>query len=209
MIAGAGDQSMHGYCRTGPLTPASGCRQRGRPALGERGTAMMEFAFIAPIFLAMIGAIMEFSGIMFIQNLLEGSAREASRYGITGFTEPGVSRDDQILDIVRKNTLGLIDMDQLQMETLVYPNFADIGQPEPFTDTNGNGVYDVGEPFTDVNGNGSWDADMGAAGLGGPGDVVLYRMSYDWHIIIPIFRPIFGDTITLRANIAVRNEPYN
>ena len=200
---------MHGYCPTGPLAPASGRPRRGRPALGERGTAMMEFAFIAPIFLAMIGAIMEFSGIMFVQNLLEGSAREASRYGITGFTEPGVSRDDQILDIVRKNTLGIIDMDQLQMETLVYPNFADIGQPEPFTDTNGNGIYDAGEPFTDVNGNGSWDADMGAAGLGGPGDVVLYRMSYDWHIIIPIFRPFFGDTITLRANIAVRNEPYN
>ncbi len=200
---------MHGYCPTRSGAPVPGRPRRRRPGLGERGTAMMEFAFVAPIFLAMIGAIMEFSGIMFVQNLLEGSAREASRYGITGFTQPGVSRDDQILDIVRKNTLGIIDMDQLEMETLVYPNFADIGQPEPFTDTNGNGIYDSGEPFTDVNGNGTWDADMGAAGLGGPGDVVLYRMSYDWHIIIPIFRPFFGDSITLRANIAVRNEPYD
>ncbi len=30
--------------------------------------------------------------------------------------------------------------------------------PEPFTDTNGNGVWDPGEPFTDVNGNGIYDA---------------------------------------------------
>jgi TadE-like protein len=209
MTAGAGDQSMHGYCPTGSLAPASGRSRRGRPALGERGTAMMEFAFIAPVLLAMIGAIMEFSGIMFVQTLLEGSAREASRYGITGYIPAGVTREDEILDIVRRNTYGIINLDNLNIQTLIYPDFADIGQPEPFTDSNHNGVHDAGEPFTDVNGNGTWDSDMGAAGLGGPGDVVLYRMSYDWHIIIPLFRPFFGDTIRLQANIAVRNEPYN
>jgi Flp pilus assembly protein TadG len=177
--------------------------------LGERGTAMIEFAILAPIFIALLGAIMEFSGIMFVQTLLEGSAREASRYGITGSTVTGVSRADEILDIVRKNTYGIIDLDNLDIETLVYHSFADIGQPEPYTDSNGNGTYDVGEPFTDVNGNGTWDPDMGAAGLGGPGDIVLYRMSYDWHIMIPIFRPIFGDSVRLQATVAVRNEPYS
>jgi len=169
---------------------------------------MMEFAFLAPIFLAMLGAIMEFSGIMFVQTLLEGSAREASRYGITGFVEPGVSREDQILDVVRKNTYGIINLDALGIETLVYENFGDVGQPEPFTDANGNGAYDDGEAFNDVNGNGTWDPDMGAAGLGGPGDVVVYRMTYDWTIMIPLFRPFFGDSVRLQANIAVRNEPY-
>ena len=49
---------------------------------------------------------------------------------------------------------------------------------------------------------------MGAAGLGGPGDVVVYRMSYEWSIMIPLFRPFFGDEITLQSNIAVRNEPF-
>jgi TadE-like protein len=179
-----------------------------RRAAGEGGTAAMEFAFVAPIFLAMVGAIMEFSGIMFVQTLLEGSAREASRYGITGFTQEGVSRDDQILAIVEHNTYGIIDLDELEMDTLVYENFGDVGQPEPFTDENVNEAHDTGEPFTDVNGNGTWDEDMGAAGLGGPGDVVVYRMSYDWSIIIPFFRLFFGDAITLQANIAVRNEPF-
>ena len=183
-------------------------RGRRRRAAGEGGTAAMEFAFVAPIFLAMIGAIMEVSGIMFVQTLLEGSAREASRYGITGFTQEGVSRDEQILQIVEHNTYGIIDLDELQMDTLVYENFGDVGQPEPFTDQNANDAYDAGEPFTDVNGNGTWDEDMGAAGLGGPGDVVVYRMSYDWSIIIPFFRLFFGDAITLQANIAVRNEPF-
>ena len=175
---------------------------------GERGQAMVEFAFLAPAFIGMLVAIMEFSGIMFAQTVLEGSAREASRYGVTGFTQEGVSRDEQIMQIVEQNTYGVIDLDKLVMETLVYDNFADVGQPEPFTDENANEVYDEGEPFTDINGNGGWDEDMGAAGLGGPGAVVIYRMSYDWPIMIPLFRPIFGDTINIQANVAVRNEPF-
>jgi hypothetical protein len=192
------------------LWPLPAPRPLWRRLAGDGGgNAMIEFALVAPIFLGIVGAIMEFSGIMFIQALLEGSAREASRYSITGFTEPGVSREDQILQIVEKNTHGLIDLDELELDTLVYENFGDIGEPEPFTDENSNGAFDEGEPFTDVNGNGSWDEDMGAAGLGGPGDVVVYRMSYDWSIIIPMFRPFFGDAITLRSNIAVRNEPFD
>jgi hypothetical protein len=50
---------------------------------------------------------------------------------------------------------------------------------------------------------------MGAAGLGGPGDVVVYSMTYDWPIMIPLFQPLFGDHVTLQANIAVRNEPFD
>ena len=177
-------------------------------ARSDDGAAMVEFAFVAPLFIALLAAIMEFSGIMFVQAILEGSAREASRYGLTGFTSGGVSREDQILAIVEEHTYGIIDLGQLQMETLVYENFGDVGQPEPFTDENANGSWDNDEPFTDVNGNGTWDPDMGAAGLGGPGDVVIYRMSYDWSIMIPLFRPFFGDAITLQSNIAVRNEPF-
>lgn len=65
-----------------------------------------------------------------------------------------------------------------------------------------------GEPYTDVTGNGTWDDDMGAAGLGGPGEIVVYRMTYDWPIMIPMFEPFFGDHVMLQANIAVRNEPF-
>ena len=182
-------------------------RLRGAPR-SDDGAAMVEFAFLAPLFIGLLCAIMEFSGIMFVQAILEGSAREASRYGLTGFANGGVSREDQILAIVQDHTYGIVDMDKLQMETLVYENFADVGEPEPFTDENGNGVWDNDEPYTDINGNGTWDPDMGAAGLGGPGAVVVYRMSYDWNIMIPLFRPLFGDAVTLRSNIAVRNEPF-
>jgi len=198
------------FVNPSPSSHLAHARRPLRVMIGDAaGQAIVEFALVAPAFLAIMLAILELSGIMFVQTLLEGGAREASRYGITGQQPDGVSRDDMILQIVGENSFGIIDMDELAMETTVYNNFSEVGQPEPFTDENDNDAYDVGEPYTDSNGNGGWDDDMGAAGLGGPGDVVVYSMSYDWPIMIPLFQPFFGDRVTLQANIAVRNEPFD
>lgn len=176
--------------------------------LSDAGQAMVEFAFVAPALLGLLCGILEFSGILFAQTLLEGGARQASRYGITGSSTTEISREAMILQIIDDNAYGIIDPDDVDMDTLVYENFADVGQAEPFTDANGNGTFDEGEDYDDVNGNGQWDEDMGLPGLGGPGDIVVYRLRYDWAIMIPLFRPFFGDTITLDANVAVRNEPF-
>lgn len=185
------------------------CRCRPKSIIiCSAGQAIVEFALIAPALIGMLCGILEFSGILFAQTLLEGGAREASRYGITGAAGDETSRQDVILQIIDDNAFGVIDTDEIAVETLVYESFADIGQPEPFTDENGNGAYDPGESFDDINGNGQRDEDMGAAGLGGPDDIVVYRLSYDWQIMIPIFTPFFGDAVTLDANIAVRNEPF-
>ncbi len=176
--------------------------------LGDAGQAMVEFAFIAPALLGLLCGIFEFSGILFAQTILEGGARQASRFGITGSSTEGLSREDLILNIVDENAYGIIETDDIRMETLVYQSFADVGQAEPFTDANNNGTFDEGEAFDDINGNGSWDEDMGVPGLGGAGDIVVYRLQYDWQIMIPLFRPVFGDAVALDANIAVRNEPF-
>lgn len=176
--------------------------------LGDTGHAIVEFALVAPVLLSLLCGIFEFSGILFAQTLLEGGARQASRFGITGSSTAEVSRQDMILQIIEDNAYGVIDIDEIDMETLVYESFADVGQPEPFTDANSNGEFDEGEEFDDINGNSAWDEDMGLAGLGGPGDVVVYRLRYDWNLIIPFFEPFFGETVSLDANVAVRNEPF-
>ncbi|HET6469736.1 MAG TPA: TadE/TadG family type IV pilus assembly protein, partial [Geminicoccaceae bacterium] len=169
----------------------------------------VEFALVAPAFIGMICGIMEYSCILFVQTLLEGGAREAARFGVTGqeIDQDG-AREARIRAIINEFTLSMIDVDHIDIDTLVYDSFEAIGEPEPYEDSNGNGAYDSGEPFEDINGNGVWDPDMGTVGLGGPGDIVLYRLTYDWPIIIPIFEPFFGEKVTLVANIAVRNEPW-
>lgn len=182
-------------------------RRKGR-MLGDTGQAMVEFAFLAPALLGLLLGIFEFCGILFAQTLLEGGARQASRFGITGASTGDVSRQDAILSIIEDNAYGIIDAGEIDIETLIYESFSDVGQPEPFTDANNNDTFDDGEEFVDINGNGSRDEDMGLAGLGGPGDVVVYRLRYDWDLMIPFFRPFFGDAVTLDANVAVRNEPF-
>lgn len=199
--------SAHPGARAGRRSAVS--LRLGRIAGDRRGSAAVAFAVVAPVFLAALAAIMEFAGIMLVQAALEGTAREASRYGITGAAAEGLSREERIRRIAATYTFGLVDMDELEMETLVYSSFGAIGQPEPFTDRNGNGAWDEGESFSDVNGNGTWDDDGGAAGLGGGSDIVVYRLRYDWGLMIPLLWPVLGESVTLRANMVVRNEPYD
>lgn len=175
------------------------------------GVAAVEFAFVAPILLVTIIGIMEVAMVLIVSSLIEGGLRDAARFGITGFVPQGMTREQQITSIIGEATVGLVKMSDIDIQTLVYPSFAQVGQPEPYTDTNANGVYDAGEPYTDINGNGQWDADMGAAGVGGPGDIVLYKVKYNLPTMTPLLSSVLGGAdgkVQLSASIAVRNEPY-
>jgi Flp pilus assembly protein TadG len=173
----------------------------------DRGATALEFSLILPALLLFIVGSIEAAIILFIGSSIESAVLEASRYGITG-TEVGMSRQDRIMAIVESRTYGLLDMDAVDMETLVYDSFEDIGKPEPLTDTNGNGSWDDGEAFIDVNGNGVWDEDMGEAGLGGGGAVVVYRLTYPWGVVTPILQQVLGGTVTHVSSIALKNEPF-
>ena len=176
----------------------------------RKGSAVTEFAIAAPVVIMATVGIIEFSMILFVSSLLEGGLREASRFGLTGFQPNGLTREERILKIVEDHTHGLVDGTAVNLSTLVYPSFDSIGQPEPFTDENSNGTFDAGEPYMDVNGNNQWDPDMGAAGLGGPEDIVLYTIEYDWPLMTGMLNSFVGNDgkIGLRASVGVRNEPY-
>ncbi len=176
-----------------------------------RGVAALEFAFAAPVvIIALLGAL-EFSLLMFGNTLMEGGLREASRFGITGHVPAGSTREEHIVDVIASNTIDLIDMTTAVLTYKIYPSFGDVGKPEPFVDgLPANGTYDPGEEFTDINGNGQWDSDMGKAGLGGPGDIVLYTVSVNWKMFTPIIGALVSTDgiLKLESSIAVRNEPY-
>lgn len=171
----------------------------------------MEFAFAAPVLVTLVIAAMEFGTIMLTSTLMEASLREAARFGITGQQVQNSTRLEEIIRIIDERTLGLVDMDQANVDVLVYPSFSDIGRGEDYVDGNANGAYDVGETFTDENGNGAWDADVGAAGSGESGDIVVYRLRYNWPIMTPMATHIIGTdgSIGLNASIVVRNEPWD
>ncbi|MFQ5775026.1 MAG: TadE/TadG family type IV pilus assembly protein [Kiloniellaceae bacterium] len=177
----------------------------------RKGGPLIEFGFIAPTVLLAISGVIDLMLVMFVTSLMEGGLQDASRLGRTGFQPANMSRQDAIAQKIADATIGLVDMNNVQIATTVYPSFDSVGQPEPFQDASPfNGVYDAGEQYNDVNGNGQWDPDMGLAGLGGPGDVVLYQVTYDWSLLTPLVGELLGQggKIPLSVSVAVRNEPW-
>ena len=176
----------------------------------QSGTAALEFAFALPVVLLLLTGILEFAILNFATSLLEGGLREAARFGITGMNADDGSREARIVEIVNDHSAGLFTIEADDIETLVYQNFADVGEPEPYTDTNGNSEYDAGEPFTDVNCNSQWDPDMGAVGKGRGNEVVLYTIRHDHNTLTGFLDPLIATDgkISLQASVAVRNEPF-
>lgn len=176
----------------------------------EKGSPSIEFIFAAPILVLMAIGTIEFGLIMFVTVLMESSLRDAARYGVTGQEpEPG-ARLAAIVEIIEDRTIGLVDIDAATIEILSYPTFGDVDRGEGYVDGNGNGDYDAGETYTDENGNGQWDDDVGAAGAGESGQVVVYRMEYDWPLLTPVLSNLIGHDgyFPIKASIAVRNEPW-
>lgn len=176
----------------------------------ESGSPSIEFVFAAPVLFLMVIGTIEFGMIMFVTVLMESGLRDAARYGITGQEpEPG-ARLAAIKGIIEDRTVGLVDMDQAKIEILSYPAFGDVDRGEEYVDGNGNGDYDAGETYTDENGNGQWDEDVGSEGAGESGQVVVYRMEYDWPLMTFMLGPLVGKDghFSIRASIAVRNEPW-
>jgi Flp pilus assembly pilin Flp len=157
-----------------------------------QGATVVEFALVAPVVMFLVMATIEMSYVTMARSALEAAVRDAARRGgvedfqRTVTDENGdeqtvcISQQQRVEDAVRrKMDLFLVDdSGELEITSQVYSNFTTIDSPEPFTDANSNGSYDGGEPFNDINGNGQHDADMGAAGLGGPGDVVQYEVTF-------------------------------
>ncbi|HWU00317.1 MAG TPA: TadE/TadG family type IV pilus assembly protein [Terriglobales bacterium] len=172
------------------------------------GTTALEFALVSPVLLLVSMGTLEIGMMMFNMITIEGGLREAARYGTTG-QQTTDDRVKEIVDKLNQYAIGPVTIDKDNVSMKQYDSFSDVGKPEPYTDTNNNGQYDVGEPYTDINNNGKWDADQGVTGAGSGGEVVEYTVTYNWKILTPLLRPFLGSggNLPLKASVVVENEP--
>ncbi len=176
----------------------------------ESGVTAMEFALVSPIFFTLFLGTLEISLIMLGQSIMESATASVSREGKTGYVEEGATREETIMAELSRYNSPLIDVSQVSITALAYEKFSDIGQPEPYVDVNSNGIFDEGEPYEDMNGNQEYDADQGKPGYGDDEDIVVYTLTYAWHVITPIIgKAITGDVHVMNARVVVKNEPYN
>ena len=175
----------------------------------DGGTTAIEFAFIALGLIYFIVGIVEFSMAMTVGNSLEAATNLSSRLGKTGYVdaEAQETQEQTIRDEIERRVGPLIDMGKLTITHQVYNDFTSLNNPDVFEDLNGDGdTTDAGE-WTDVDGDGFRDGD---SGLGGSGNIVVYKIMYPWHIMTPFIGDIVGDNgvIDLVAYSVVKNEPY-
>lgn len=178
-----------------------------RLARDQRGTAFMEFALSAPLFLMLTLGGIDYCWQLYGQQVLQGAVNRAARSA----TLEGYVNDPTALDqaVLRKVRVVFHDA-QVNFSRKSYESFTEVGKPEPFTDRNGNNRYDSGECFEDMNGNNNWDADRGSNGNGGADDVVLYTATMKYNRILPVWRMLGQpQEKTLISRTVLRNQPFN
>lgn len=184
-------------------------RRGGRGLSSDfRGSTAIEFALLTPVMLMAIIGFFEIGYQAYVSSVLEGALNEAARNS----TLESASQAEQITKIDEKV--------QAQVRTVApaatfftlrkaYASFSEVGKPEPFNDTNKNGVRDPGECYEDLNGNGKFDSDRGKVGQGGADDIVSYTMTASYPRLLPV-GGFFGweNTNSVSATTVLRNQPY-
>lgn len=183
-------------------------RWQKRFGADHRGVTAIEFAMILPVMLAMIMGLGELMYQVYAQSILEGAIQKAGRdSAIQGGADNASALDQTVLNMVKTVAPGASFAGSPTRKS--YATFAS-AKPEPFTDTNGNGVRDPKECFDDINGNGAYDTDPGSTGQGGANDVTLYTVKISYPRLFPI-ASFFGGSSTqvIVAKTFLKNQPYS
>ncbi len=177
----------------------------------EEGVTAVEYAIVLPLFMSLAIGGFEIGRIYMVNASLEGAITEATRTAMTGNVPDSYSdRSDYIKDIVLSNLddVGVASGITISMKT--YESFANIGEPEPFVDENGNMQYDTGECFSDINNNEGWDDDMGSSGSGGEENIVVMKVDIILPYMTGFMTAMMGgkSATSVSASTAIRNEPF-
>jgi len=180
-------------------------RRLKRFARDTRGATLVEFAIVAPVMMFLLMGICDLAYQIYAQAILNGSLQKAGRDStIQGAPNNTAAIDQKVTTMVKTIAANAT----VTFTRKNYDSFSVI-KPEPFIDSNGNGVRDAKECFTDINGNGTWDADPGAQGQGGADDVTVYTATVTYPRLFPVAK-LFGwsSTMTISASTLLKNQPY-
>jgi len=171
----------------------------------KRGSYAIEFAIITPLFLATIIGFLDVGYQAYVSSILQGAVNEAGR---NSTLEDAIKNIDVIDQRVKDQVKNISRAATYKSKRQSYTTFADVGKPEPFTDTNGDGKRDANECYQDINGNGSFDQDRGKDGQGGADDIVKYSMTVTYPSLMPVKMFGWKAERSTTATTVLRNQPY-
>jgi Flp pilus assembly protein TadG len=160
----------------------------------RRGSAAVEFALVAPVFFALLFAIIE-TGIVFMAGqVLENITQQSARKVMTGQAQTAAYTQTQFKNYVCTQIPALFTCANLYVDVESYPSFSSVAI---------NSQIDGSNNFT--SGNMQYSP-------GNPGDIVVVRLFYQWPLIVTglgyNIANLSGSKRLLVATAAFRNEPY-
>jgi len=169
-----------------------------------RGATAVEYAFVLPILMLILMGTGYFGQMFYGRALLNGAVRQAAR-DATLENANTTALDQSVTKVISPALPGVT----VASTRKAYYDFSDIGRAEKWTDSNSNGRCDNGEPYTDENGDGSWNSDIGEAGNGTAGDIIVYTVtaSYSPMFNVPFMKSLWGK-VSLTSSAVRRNQPW-
>lgn len=132
------------------------CRARG-------AATAVEFALIAPAFIATLVAVLQTCIFLFAQMALQNEAVEAGRYFLTGQAQNNGWSANTIVNKVCLS--ALFNCNNMYVVVQNYASFASASTSAPQ-------MYNNGQPITNY-----------AFNPGGPGDVMVVQLIYAWPVV--------------------------
>jgi len=168
-----------------------------RFARHQRGAVAVEFGLILLPFLALMFGIMETALVFFADQTLETAVADSARLIMTGQAQTQNLNATTFKNAVCARIYGLFDCQAgVYVNVQTYSSFGSITYTPPL-DNNGNLQTSnfVYQP-------------------GGPGDIVVVQLFYQWPIYVSLMNlnklaNMSGNYRLLVATAAFRNEPYN
>jgi Flp pilus assembly protein TadG len=159
----------------------------------RRGSAAVEFALVAPVFFALLFAIIETAIVFFAGQVLETVTQDSARLIMTGQAQTASYSAAQFKAQVCSRIVALFDCSGgIYVDVQSYPAFTNVTITDPIA----AGVFQPAMNYSP----------------GGAGDIVVVRVFYQW----PLFVTGLGYNISnlngskrlLSATAAFRNEPF-
>lgn len=160
----------------------------------RNGSAMVEFAMLAPVFFLMIAGLVEFVLYQFKLNSLNHLTYEVTRNLQTGEVQSSGDALEAFLAEACNHTNALVDCDLIDFDVRAYDEMDEIDFPPPEYDEDGRPTNFVFQP-------------------GGAYQYSVVRASIQHTFVTPHLGRLFGMSETLPAMLSsfavVRNEPWN
>ena len=163
---------------------------------GEDGAAAVEMGLVALPFFALLFGIVELGLIFLVSSSLENATAQAARTIRTGEFQGGGTTTAGAFKTAICNNFGWLQSDcaaNLAVDVRTFATFSSVTAPQPVS----NKVFNQAAlTFTP----------------GGPGDIVVVRVYYQWPLIAPLMsqalETVNGGRNLITTTATFRNEPY-